>query len=373
MTGPALTDAVRENRRHIWLSAAKAGDVTFMGELLEQDAKLVADCGDEAFAAACGAGHLAAAQWLCAQGVPATSRQHENTLAAAENGHWRVVEWLMDQGTAMLLPWFPLKILVPEEPALFARMLKQTPYISAIRRAPAQRMQGELLLAQALTDAMEKISAQDNQAFAAILLDAGLDASALYEQQIRANGFKILRHLYVSGYRPTADQQARHNAAMVLEMSSLHISMVRALTKAWEQVALVKPIEAGRREAFVALMQELPAAQVQNTPVVLLLAQAGHFGDIAHLLPRHGAALLLARAHSGLSPADILASRGELHGVFTAEIWQGHEAEAKALWQALPAHLRAQVDYSQLAVSLRRSQLDRPDRKRFKLGKGGFK
>lgn len=360
-----MQDSIRETRRHVWLAAVEAGDMHLVQSLAAQDTALLARSGAAAMTLACSSGQLTPAQWLAAQGVSAS--QDSDIVTAAAQGHWRIVEWQMDMGANLRAAPHYLAATVPDELAIFRRMLADTPYVAAYG---TMRGQDEKILAACLEASLMRLSSHDSADFAAAVLDAGLDPSVLYERQIVDNGLNVLRCLYIAGYRPTKDQLQRHNAAWSLEMSSRRISAARAITVAWGGLDVLYPVADDDRKKYAVLLARNPAAWLQE-PVAVLLAQAGHFSDVAGLLPRHGAALLLARSSQGISPADILASRGELHSVFTPEIWQGHEDRAQALWQALPPHLRATIDYSALTVAMRRQTLQQKGRTKFKLGGGG--
>lgn len=379
-----VSDATPAQRREMLAAAARKGDLALLQSIVAHDKEVLKRSGETAMAEACGEGHLEVARWLQAQGVkidgfffddenPGVTIAQYPLYRAVDALRWPVVHWLLSQGAKISHQPRLLGNLVNADMELFTHVLATLPYIAAANKPEGDRDREESIHASAVMAALRVVTYNDYLPYAEALMQAGLDPAIIFEDTLQHNeSFKILRALYVAGFEPTAQQLARQETALVMEMSKEKTGEVKKLVKAWKHPAPLQPVADELRALCANALADTPGVWLRDTPmpVVVALTRGGHFmADVAPLLPKHGAALLLQRCHYGVSPADILAGRGELQQVFSAEIWRGHEAEARQLYQQLPAHLQAQVDFSLLSAALRQETLrDQSTARKFKLG-----
>ena len=381
-----LSSTTALQRGQMLITCATNNDITGLQKLITAEPAVVKRSGEDAFAAACGKGHLDAAKRLHALGVkvdgflfddsnPAVTIAQYPLHCAFENSQWDVAQWLLDHGAKVMHMSRVLGNMVNKTPALFRQMLKDVAYIKSYETPEATRTTlDEKIHADALGGALETIAYNDYTAYSAIALEEGLSPRSLYDVAMKKHAYAILRDLYVMGYRPDVDQMNAHVALMDGETREVErAERVRELVQAWVHADNHLLLDSQTLQNCRAQLSQGFDVGV-DVPAALVLARGGEFSrDVAPLLPQAGIDLLLLKDCHGATLIDTLVVRGELLQVFDPAIWRGNFAQAVALHGQLPDNIQARIDLTAVSASFGRYRMGSGNA-RFKLphqGKGG--
>lgn len=363
-------------QRALWLTACAArADMAGLQKLITADPALIRRAGEEALVAACGKGHLEIVKRLHALGTPIDICVFDDsnpsvTLLlyplqyAFENGQWHVAQWLIDHySTDKLVELsYLLARTVPAAPSLFRGLLRSLPYIPSLETPVAQRKAADVKkLAGALEDALETIAAGDRADFAAVLRAEGVSCARLYEAAMKKHSCAILQTLYYSGYRPDRAQMAVHMALLDGEIIDIgRAAQVRALVQAHIHADTHSSLDAALlQECRQALAQRFDAL-VAGEPAVIHLTRGGAFlREVAPMLMRDGAKILLLADCHGSTLVEMLQARGEVMQIFDPALWKGNFAAAATVHAGLPYDIRAEIDLGTINAAFGRYRLSR--------------
>jgi hypothetical protein len=367
----------RAQRGHLLIRAAGQGQIPALAAFAAAEAGLIKTYGEEALFEACEKGRLEAVQWLHEKGIrldgfhfdqdtPHQTIENYPFHCAAGGGHFAILGWLMDKGvTPSVLPRL-LGRTAGVDAALFARLLRAHPYIDAWRsgRNGEWQERGEAQMAESFDGALRAIAGGGFLDAARAALAAGLQEAELYREAMQLHGAPVLQMLLVQGFRPDAALSALH-AAHLEDSSGTAAENMRGLLAAWGRAAAPLSLTAEQARRYAAAIAADPAAMSDEDgmPAALALARAGLFAEaVAPLLPRHGAALLLAACSYGSTVGDVAAARGELAAAFSPQIWQGQAEAAARVIESLPPVLRTEAALGQVRMGVQMRDLHRGGR-----------
>lgn len=378
-----LSTTTVPQRNQLLIDCAANNDLAGLQKLITAEPAIVKRAGEDAFAKACGAGHLDVVKRLHTLGVkvdgflfddsnPAVTIAQYPLHCAFENSQWVVAQWLVDHGAKVMHMPRVLANMINHAPALFALMLKDIPYIAAYETPVSARTgSDDKVHADALAAVLDVIAHHDNAPYAALLRDAGLSARSLYDVAMKKHAYAILRDLYQHGYRPDPAQMAAHKQILATAQNNAEgIEQVTALIAAGVHADNHLQLD----DATLAACQRdftQSFAAGDDVPAALLLARAGAFPRVvAPALPQAGMDLLQLQDTHGATLIDVLVARGEEMQIFDPAIWRGNFAQAAALHAQLPTVVRESCDLAAISAQFGRYRMGVPQA-RFKFGRTG--
>lgn len=371
-------------RNLMLIECAEKNDMTGLQKLITAEPAVVRRAGEDALAAACAKGHLDIVVRLHTIGVkvdgfffddnnPSVTITQYPLRCAFENNQWHVAQWLVDHGAKVMPVPRVLENMVGKTPALFALMLKELPYIKAYEAPVDEGLTFDVLTyTGALSAALDVIARNDCADYAALALHAGLSPHSMYDVAMAKHAYAILRDLYVSGYRPDADQMAAHMALIDAAPSSAGVQaeQVRALVQAWVHADNHLQLDPATKQGCVTALTHGYDSGAE-IPAALVLTRGGAFASaVAQYLPQAGMDLLLLKDRHGATLLDALMVRGELAQVFDPAIWGGDFAKAAGLHAQLPNGARKLVDLAAVSARFGRYRVG-AGHSRFKLPSAG--